>query len=121
MKRYLLAIALLGSSYSYAAGPYDGIWAMFPYGYLTISERDNILIVVTLVTDEEDGKWSAYQGGRNGNFARLQTIYGNAQVIVDTSFDSLTTAKATIVSCEPNPGYICLFPPGTVLNASKVW
>lgn len=121
MKKFLVAILFLVPNQSFAAGPYDGIWAIFPYGYLTISERDNILIVVTLVTDDEDGRWAAYQGPRNGNTARLQTIYGNAQVIIDTNFDSDTTSRATIVSCQPNPGYICAFPVGTILNASKVW
>jgi hypothetical protein len=121
MKKIIAVILLLISSNSFAAGLYDGIWVIFPYGYFTVSERDNVLIVVTLATDNDDGSWSAYQGSRNGNSARLQTIYGNVQTIVDLNFNSDTTANATIISCQPNPGYVCLFPAGTVLNASKVW
>lgn len=121
MKKFLIALLFLLPAHSFAAGPYDGIWAIFPYGYFTISERDNVLIVVTLGIDDDDGKWAAYQGPRNGNIARLQTVYGNAQVIIDTTFDSDTTSRAAIVSCEPNPGYYCAFPVGTILNATKVW
>lgn len=121
IKNLIFAIMFLISSPTFASGLYDGIWALFPYGYITLTERENVLIAVVLATDDDDGGWEAYQGPRNGNTARLNTIFGNAQVTVDVNFESDTTMKATIVSCRPNPDYYCLFPAGTVLNINKVW
>lgn len=120
-KKLIAAALLLFSSQLFAAGPYDGIWSS-PYGYATVSERDGVLVIVSVYNADYGGIWTASQGIRVNNMARMTQIVGIGQNVSDLVFESDTTVKITFVSCSVpiSSGYYCL-PNGYVLYATKVW
>ena len=123
MKKLIAAALLLFSSQLFAAGPYDGIWSIAPYGYATVSERDGVLVIVSVYNADYGGIWTASQGMRVNNMARMTQIVGIGQSVYDLVIESDTTAKITQVSCSVpiSSGYYCQFPNGYVLYATKVW
>lgn len=124
LKKLLLTLVLLGSSYTYGAGPYDGIWETTPYGYTIISERDGILIAVNIYNEEYGGDWEAFQGQRIGNSTRASALVAKGNLILDLTMTSDTTFTLTQVDCIPkdsNDTY-CTVPNGTIIMlGNKVW
>lgn len=113
MKKIILLLFLtffLSSTAAFAAGQYDGIWNT-PFGFVTVNENNGLIgfQILTPVYEEEVDDyvgmaWSVYVGELKGNAVHLTEVV----VIKDTDiktmdviFDSDTTMRAVIRSCEP--------------------
>jgi hypothetical protein len=121
MKKFLVALLLLVPAQSFAAGPFDGIWEIKPYGYAIVSENNNEMIIVAVYNDDYGGDWVASRGTRTDNKARITNITGEGNIISDIEIKTDTIAEITQVSCIPNIGYECLLPDGYKITATKVW
>jgi hypothetical protein len=113
-------ILILWGAPIYAEGLYDGIWQTSESGFSTVNQNGNMIIVIGL--DTEDGRWGASSGILEGNQSIISTIIsGGAQIISRVEFTSLTTATATLISCIPDPGFVCLAPNGFTFVINKVF
>lgn len=120
MKKLLLIFTFLLLPYqAQAGGIYDGIWQTSDSTYSTVNQNGNTIIVVGL--DLIEGDFAVSTGTLIGNEVILTSVIGNAQVTSRAVLTSLTTATFTLLSCVPNPGYICVIPIGTTALATKVF
>ncbi|HNP25989.1 MAG TPA: hypothetical protein PKM20_04560 [Nitrosomonas sp.] len=133
MKRIItILVFLFSTTTAHAAGPFDGIYA-FNFsgdvaGFASIHENNGVMIAVVLEPSPFDSTWEALQGTRSGNSARLSSIFGTVNLVIDTTFngDNLTGA-ATVISCSDNDDDSsndsdnCDIPIGTVLNLIKIF
>jgi hypothetical protein len=62
MKKFLVVMLSLIPTQSFAAGPYDGIWEIKPYGYAIVTENNNEMIIVAVYNDDYGGDWVASSG-----------------------------------------------------------
>lgn len=77
---------------AYATGPYDGIWQSPDHDlYMTIHEKDGVLILVALSQSGQTYLWNASSGVRTDNKAELKTVVGNIEAVVDLTMTSDTT------------------------------
>lgn len=124
-----IAIALIGlalTSTAKAAGPYDGIWVVYPDkgtgAYYSIHENNGYLVALELAGSSN--VWSGLSGIRNGNTVDLVSIPG-ASVVAATGtviFTSPTTITAQQKTCRQiYAGYTCNFPDGTNFQGYKVF
>ncbi|MEX0965402.1 MAG: hypothetical protein WDZ52_15335 [Pseudohongiellaceae bacterium] len=113
-------IVLAASNFLYAAGPYDGIWQTSDSTYSTVNQNGSTVIVVGL--DLVDGDFAISTGELVGSELVLSTAVGNgAQIVSRVNFISATSATVTLLSCVPDPGYICTLPNGIALTITKVF
>jgi hypothetical protein len=105
---------------SHANSIYDGIWESSPrLAYITVKE--NLGSIVASFNYISSGTWDASSGVLDGNKVRLTTLIGHGKVVVDVVFNSATEASAHVISCTPDPGYVCSFPAGASFTGKKVW
>ncbi len=111
---------------AFAAGPYDGIWAIQWNGqtvmFTTLHEHeDQRLVIATL--DGRGSAWDAFLGKRKDNAIDAKKIKVNAgdttNIQISITFNSPTTLEAEITSCAPEAE--CELPTGTQLTGRKVW
>lgn len=120
MRTLLLVLWALVSQAAFGAGVYDGIWKSSETTYSTVNQNGNTVIIVGL--DLAQGVFSVSQGELVGNELVLTSIIGgNAAITSKVVLQSLTTASVTLLSCTPNPGYICVIPIGTTIVITKVF
>jgi len=105
----------------HAEGIYDGIYAIPNVGYVYIREQQGQVVAVLNQTVGDAYFWVAGQGALNGASARITSVLGNTRGEMDFVFTSLSTFKATQISCTAQAGRQCLVPNGTVFTGTKVW
>ena len=127
MKKFIAAMLFTVSANSFAAGPYDGIWLIDPYGYVTISEKDGVMIAVINFNDTYSGYWMAFSGARVDNKVELQLLnvpdnYTGVDMTLNATITSDTTFTARQISCTPLSEWDkCILENDTVINGTKVW
>ncbi len=134
MKKMITALVLLllSSTSVVASGPFDGIYAFSvngsAAGFASIHENNGVMIAITLEPSPFDSTWEAIRGTRNGNTARMNSIFGTVNLEIDITFNSdNVTGTATIISCSDddddssNDDDNCDIPPGTVLGLTKIF
>lgn len=114
MKKFIAAMLFTVSTNSFAAGPYDGIWSIDPYGYVTISEKDGVMIAVINWTDTYSGYWMAYSGTRVDNKVELRSLnvpdnYTGVDVILNATNNIrfYFHSKADILHAIKRMGWMC--------------
>ncbi len=113
MKKFILFFILIlfvSSTTAFAEGQYDGIWDT-PYGFATISENNGTIgfqILTPVYEEDVDGyvgvDWQFFYGELKGNEVQLTEISFIPETdlsTVDLIFDSVTTFRAVLRSCEP--------------------
>ncbi len=118
MKKLLLVLFLM-PSLAFAAGPYDGIWQSSNTGYTIVNQNGNRIIATSISLS--DGRFTIFGGEIEGSTLSLGSIIGDATSEMNIVFESPTKATAQVVSCVPNPGFICLFSPGLTIVFNKVF
>ena len=124
MKKMIIGLVLLLSTSTsvIAAGPFDGIYALsfngIEAGFASIHEKNGVMVAIALEASPFDSTWEAMLGPRNGNSARLSSVFGTVSLEIDVTFnDDNSTGTATVLSCSGD----CDFPNGTVLNLNKIF
>lgn len=129
MKKIILFALLFAiSNFSYAAGPYDGIYAVnlngFVTNYLTIHENNNKIVAIVIDINPEVS-WIPMAGARTDATASVASINGvhavDINLDVTLNFQDNGTSTATINSCVDGSFYTCKFPSGVELNLVKIF
>ncbi len=129
MKKAIIFIILFTiSNFSYAAGPYDGIYAVNLNGFVTnyVSIVENNKQMAAIVIDVDPGtSWIPISGIRNGNSVSAASINGahavDIKLNLTINFQDNGVSSATIDSCVNGIHYVCKFQNGTELNLVKIF
>ena len=117
MKKVILILLIILPIQASAGGTYDGIWQITSSIFATVNQNGDALAVVVL----QDQVWEAQLGTISGNQATVSTVYGWVSLNATITFTSLNTATIRINSCSDGQYYTCLFQPGTILPATKIF
>jgi hypothetical protein len=127
MKRYiaLLACLLTTETFSQVAVPvpanFSGIWRLSTGNYASIHQDGEAVMVAFLAVPSFGGQWEALTGNAGLSSVRLETIYGNANLVIILERVSSTTFIATQTECTPKvASYTCL-PNGTAVTGSRIF
>lgn len=122
MKKIVCAVLLFfASSVMADEGKFDGIRYSDVIGYISVHERNGIMIVIRL--SESMRLWEAHMGPRNGNTFRIETIKSpGAITVTNITMTSDITFSATQESCRVTDFiYSCLLPDGYTFTGTKIW
>ena len=119
MKKLLWILWVLISPAALGQSQYDGVWQLSDSQFATVNHNGNTMLVVGLATG--DLTFAAYQGELVGNFVTLQSIAANGSITLNVTFTSDNQANVVFTSCVPNPGFICIFPLGVTIIATKIF
>jgi len=101
---------------------YSGLWlaSTGAVAGVNINENDTITVLIADRDTFDLDIWELLRGTLFGNSAYVYTWVGHAKSTYYIEFTSRITAKATLVSCVADIGYICRYPDGSVFTASKI-
>jgi hypothetical protein len=125
MRILLLASMLLAATpaFSQSTANFSGIWLTSAGNYISVHQNGTTFIAATLgVQPNTGGVWEAMQGTVTGQTGTANTVYGYVNSTFSIRSTSPTTFVATQISCFPMvAGYVCAYPNGTQLTATKVF
>ena len=125
MRNFIATIILLHLPFVVYSqdSPLEGIYSVLvpnESAYATVQVKGNEVIIMLLYNDG----WEPYVGTVDGNVitaAGVTAIVG-VDVKISASLSTPSILSITIDSCSSvTEGIDCLFPPGYVLQAFKVW
>ncbi len=129
MKKTIIFVLLFTiSNFSYADGPYDGIYAInlngFVTNYVTIHENDNQVVAI-IIDVVPSSTWIPLTGVRNGDSLTATSINGahaiDIKLNVTVNFQDNGVSTGTVDSCVNGFFYVCKFQSGTELNLVKIF
>jgi hypothetical protein len=123
MKTLVLALLCLTALPATAqTADFSGIWQTSTGNFISVHQKGSVAILATLGDTDAFRGWEAMRGNIAGSKARATTIYGYASAVYDVELTSATTLKATQVACTATtPGYVCAYPNGYTLTATKIF
>lgn len=125
MKMLLLVSLLLATApaLSQSIANFSGIWSTSAGNYISVHQNGASFIAVTLgVQPNTGGVWEALQGTIVGQTGSGSTVYGFVNSTWIIRLTSPSTFVATQISCSPVVlGFICAYPNGTQLLATRVF
>ncbi|MEX0740308.1 MAG: hypothetical protein WD071_13280 [Pseudohongiella sp.] len=123
MKFMTIALLFLFPGIVAADNSYSGVWEVnseLGLSYVSLHAKDGWIIAAEL--DPDDDSWIAFEGAVSGNVANVNSIYGTqATYSYELTFTSQESATIVLKSCNPNPGFVCLAPAGTSVQAVKIF
>ena len=115
MKKLLCAV-LLTLSFNAFSGEYDGIWQSGALRYVSVYERNDILILIWL--NPYNQQWDVYSAIREGKTATARTFMSPVEAEIEITFLSDTSFSAVQNFCH---GEECLLPDGMQFSGNKIW
>ena len=117
MKKLLCAV-LLTLSFNVFAGDRDGIWQIGATGYLSIHERNNVLVVVRLNPFTQE--WDVLSGTRKDDEAKVSSLISFVDTELKITFLSDSRLRVHQVYCHEDGGE-CLLPDNVPFMGNKIW
>jgi hypothetical protein len=110
-------------AFSQSTANLSGIWITSAGNYISVHQNGTTFIAATLgVQPSTGGFWEALQGTVTGQTASANTALGYVNSTWFIRSTSPTTFVATQISCFPMVlGFLCEYPNGTQLSATRVF
>jgi len=101
---------------------YSGLWVTSSGALASVNINEDNTISLLIADRDTLGldTWELVTGILIGNSAYVDTLVARGEITYYIEFTSSITAKATLISCLAEIGYICRYPNGTVFTASKI-
>lgn len=123
MKYFAIVLLFLFPGLAIADNSYSGVWEInseLGLSYVSLHAKGGWIIAAEL--DPEDDVWMAFEGEVIGNVANVNSIYATrGSFSYEVTFTSQDRASIVLKSCNPAPGYTCLAPVGTAVEAIKIF
>ncbi|MCP5357571.1 MAG: hypothetical protein H7A06_05475 [Pseudomonadales bacterium] len=119
----MLLMVMPTPALSQSTANFSGVWLTSAGNYISVHQNGSTIIAATLgVQASTGGVWEAMQGTVIGQTGTASTIYGYVNATYTIRLVSPTSFVATQVSCSPlASGFLCAYPNGTQLTATKVF
>jgi hypothetical protein len=120
---FVLLLLVTTPAFSQSTANFSGVWLTSAGNYISVHQNGSTFIAATLgVQPITGGVWEAMQGTVTGQTGTASTVYGYVNSTFSIRSTSPTSFVATQLSCSPIvSGFLCAYPNGTQLTATKVF